>query len=57
MNKNEESFEISICTTISDDDVGKEFEKLNLKKKKCLTDSLNTLLIIHEIVIIMLHPL
>ena len=50
MNKNEESFEISICTTISDDDdVGKEFEKLNLKKKKCLTDSLNTLLIIHEL--------
>ena len=56
MNKNEESFEISMCTTISDDDVGKG-EKLNLKKKKCLTDSLNTLLIIHEIVIIMLHPL
>ena len=49
MNKNEESFEISICTTISDDDVGKEFEKLNLKKKKCLTDSVNTLLVIHEL--------
>lgn len=49
MDKNEESFEISICTTISDDDVGKEFEKLNLKKKKCLTDSVKTLLIIHEL--------
>ena len=49
MNKNEESFEISMCTTISDADVGKEFEKLNLKKKKCLTDSVNTLLIIQEL--------